>query len=343
MTIDESGFGNVDTATIAFRRLLKNAALEDQARVDALVVLSQSTVFAALWPGSDSEIRTLTNSAGDIAMPLFTGYDVMSEVARLYGWLNPDGSLQHKEIGAREALRQAIARGVQYIVVDFGSHFAVEFAKQEIEPLLLINHERDTTGPFAGTGKVSSFLMEVVRQTPRSTNPPSKTDGYIRSISRPQPTHHSNSHLNKDVNIAAPAESLGSPTHQNSPTRTPLHSPNSDEKGASQHRNDPPPGSFSPQTTALSDSLLLQLSEKLRQFPEVEWACSASIQQDTATTPMVGVRIDPTFQTRWEEIKDSLVKIGQTHQIDLQVYSLNDPQLVRQAREVGIVFHPFRK
>src|SRR4051794_12540565 len=110
--------GRVDQATIAFRRVLAEANAGEQARVDALVVLSQRTVYAATWPGQNQAARTLTNSEGESALPLFTGMDVLDATATRFGWRNADGSLQFRELGAREALRHALARGVHFVVID---------------------------------------------------------------------------------------------------------------------------------------------------------------------------------------------------------------------------------
>ena len=63
----------IDTATIAFRRVLAEATAGEQARVDALVVLAQRTLFIATWPAPNQVARTLTNSDGETALPLFTG------------------------------------------------------------------------------------------------------------------------------------------------------------------------------------------------------------------------------------------------------------------------------
>ena len=91
----------IDTATVAFRRVLADATAGDQARVDALVVLAQRRMYAATWPGPSQMVRTLTNSDGETALPLFTGLDSLESTATRFGWRDPDGSLQWKELTAR--------------------------------------------------------------------------------------------------------------------------------------------------------------------------------------------------------------------------------------------------
>ncbi len=159
----------IDQATVAFRRLLAEANSNEQTRVDALVVLAQRTVFAATWPGQGQAVRTLTNREGETAMPLFTGHELLEETARRFGWMNPDGSLSCRELGAREALRHALGRGVHFVVLDMGSDHAVEFAREEIEPLLQLQNQKSGGGPFAAAGEPQAAILDAVR---RSTRPP---------------------------------------------------------------------------------------------------------------------------------------------------------------------------
>ena len=159
----------VDQATIAFRRVLAEANAGEQARVDALVVLAQRTVYAATWPGQQTA-RTLTNSHGESALPLFTGLDVLDVTATRFGWRNPDGTLQFRELGAREALRHALARNVHFVVIDLGSEHSVEFAREELEPLVNLQEKRNGTGPFASAGDPQAALRDAVRRT--SSRPP---------------------------------------------------------------------------------------------------------------------------------------------------------------------------
>ena len=170
--------GRVDQATIAFRRVLAEANAGEQARVDALVVLAQRTVYAATWPGQTQAARTLTNSEGESALPLFTGLDVLDATATRFGWRNTDGSLQFRELGAREALRHALARGVHFVVVDIGCEHSVEFAREELEPLLHLQSQRSGTGPYAATGERQAAILDAVRRSssrpPRTSSTPAK-------------------------------------------------------------------------------------------------------------------------------------------------------------------------
>ncbi len=153
-----------------------DAGSGEQTRVDALVVLAQRNVFAATWPGQNQAVRTLTNSGGETAMPLFSGRDVLDETAARFGWLNPDGSLSFRELPARDALRHALGRGVHFVVMDIGSDHAVEFAREEIEPLLQLQNQGGT-GPFAAAGEPQAAIRDAVR---RSTRPPPMAAGQDR-------------------------------------------------------------------------------------------------------------------------------------------------------------------
>lgn len=159
----------VDQATIAFRRVLAEANTGEQARIDALVVLAQRTVYVATWPGQQTA-RTLTNSHGESALPLFTGLDVLDVTATRFGWRNPDGTLQFRELGAREALRHALARSVHFVVIDLGSEHSVEFAREELEPLVNLQEKRSGTGAFPSNNDPQAALRDAVRRT--STRPP---------------------------------------------------------------------------------------------------------------------------------------------------------------------------
>jgi hypothetical protein len=159
----------VDQVTIAFRRVLAEASASEQARVDALMALWQRTVYAATWPGPNQAARTLTNSHGESALPLFTGLDALDASATRYGWRGPDGTLLFRELPAREAVRHALARNVQFVVMDIGCEHCVELAREELEPLLHLAAQPNGTSPYAGTEQRHQAVLEAVR---RSNRPP---------------------------------------------------------------------------------------------------------------------------------------------------------------------------
>jgi hypothetical protein len=127
----------IDHATIAFRLALAEASEQEQARADALKALWPRSVFAATWPSPNEAPRTLTNSHGETALPLFTGLDTLEVGADRFSWREPNGSIRFREMPVREALRYALTRQVNFVVLDVGFEHNVEFAREEFEPLVL--------------------------------------------------------------------------------------------------------------------------------------------------------------------------------------------------------------
>ena len=347
-----------DQATIAFRRLLKDAATGDQARVDALVVLSQRTVFAVTWPGSDMEIRTLTNSAGETALPLFTTRDVMEEAARRFGWQSPDGSLPSVEVGARQALRQALARSVQFVVLDIGADYSVEFTLEEIEPLLTVQSERDSVGPFAGAGKVSTTLLQAVKRS-RSEMPPPPDGAQPAAVPRiptpPPPAGSAAMAAAVAGSAPAPAPVAGPGVRRDV---TPPKTITSAETPTARSGTEPAFGAVqgTPADATASEPILLRplldpvdeqlleaLSDRLRQYPEVEWACTVGGKLGEEFFPVIGVRVDPSFTARVDEITGMVDEQCRQQGSPVRVLSLDAPEQAGSAREHGTVFFPWSK
>ena len=90
----------------------------------------------------------------------------------------------------------------------------------------------------------------------------------------------------------------------------------------------------------LSDELLDGISDQLRQFPEVEWACETS---DGSSVPIVGLRVDPSFLNRVAEITAAITDTAQRVGAPLTVLLLTDPERMREARAAGNVFFPGRR
>jgi len=134
----------VDHATIAFRLALAEASEQEQARADALLAFWQRPIFAATWPSPNEAPRTLTNSQGETALPLFTGLDTLELGADRFSWREPNGSIRFREMSAREAFRYALTRQVNFVVVDVGFEHNVEFAREEFESLLLQKEAQQT-------------------------------------------------------------------------------------------------------------------------------------------------------------------------------------------------------
>lgn len=134
--------------------------------VDALVALSQRTVLVVPWPDGIEGWRSLVNHEGIAALPIFTDRRALDEAASRYGWLDARGEVRFAEVGARAALNYAKTENLRFVVLDIASQHALEIAQSEFEPLLSAAAGRDSSGPYAGAGKVSSSLIRAVRPTP---------------------------------------------------------------------------------------------------------------------------------------------------------------------------------
>src|SRR5687767_11012056 len=119
-----------DQAVASLRRLLAQANDDERFRARALQRVVQGQVFAATWPDSNESVRTLTNTEGEQAMPLFSDADTLHAAATRFGWLAADGSCCSRGLSARDALSGAIAQGVQFVIVDIGTRHAAEFSRE---------------------------------------------------------------------------------------------------------------------------------------------------------------------------------------------------------------------
>jgi hypothetical protein len=372
------GDSPVDQATHSFRQTLADASSGEQARVDALVVLADRLVFVATWPGPNQAARTLTNSHGESALPLFTGLDVLEATATRFGWRNPDGSLQFRELGALEALRHALARSVHFVVIDMGCEHSVEFAREEIEPLLQSSPEPTGTGPFAGSSEHQAAILDAVRRNSnRPPRPPlvaTPTHSQTRALvdhaaggrplpqppqalllssppmaarSRtPLPTQRALLPEPSTVNRLAPGQAPTQPRAR--PASIELADVRPPEPPRPPGRDDEPTlaertgtqGALAHARSALSDTALQALCGELRSFPEVEWACVLS---DGSEIPLIAVRVDPSFLNRVADITDVIMDVGEQQSLNLQVLLLNNQDLVKQARKHGHAFYPWRR
>lgn len=146
----------------AFRRLVADAAAGGQAKVDALLALSQRTIFVVPWGAGVEGYRTLVNSGGLAALPIFSDPEELERAATRFGWVSPDGSTPRAEVGARRAFTYAKEKNIGFVVLDIVADHALEVSRDELEPLLQTTR-RDASGPYIGTGKTTSTLMEAVR------------------------------------------------------------------------------------------------------------------------------------------------------------------------------------
>ena len=318
-----------DRALAAFRRLLADAPSGRQAKGDALVALSQRTVFVATWTPDGEDYRTLVNSNGQNALPIFTDQQELMVAAERFGWLDERGQIPHREVGARSALRHALSRGVGFVVVDIMAEYSLEAEQAEIQPLVASRNRSDSSGPFAGVGRISSSMMQAVRVTPSGGVPRPMTpeDG----VTPPRAVVTPPSGLGPTPGLPAAPQTLDG--HR--PPRQPDATFGGGAGGAVQ---------LTPLTTQPDDVLLDALSEVLREYPEVEWAafCNAT-RGPSAAMPSIALMVDASFRQRVQEISRALVRSGSDAGAHLDVILLADAELTREARAVGLVFYPWRR
>jgi hypothetical protein len=139
---------------------------------------------------------------------------------------------------------------------------------------------------------------------------------------------------------AAPAAAPAAPKAKRSKAKTEARAPSS---AAIKAVSVPEPASdcvLGPLDPPLEDGLLNAISDGLRKYPEVEWACEVS---DGTGVAVIGVRVAPGFTTNVPEIKSAIARAGETHRMRLSVLILSDPQQMKEARSQGSVFFPWRK
>lgn len=310
-----------DRANEALLRLLAEAAGGGQSKVDALVALAQRTVYVATWTDGGDDFRTLVNSNGQSALPIFTDREKLLDAAGKFGWLAPDGTIPTREVGAREALRHVMAHELAFVVVDIMSAHALEAERTEIEPLLQTRRS-DATGPYAAHGRISSTMLRAVKPTPQpqalpGVQPPRDLPGGAFDGERRSRLSIEASRPSTPSVDATPSATFGS--------------------GAGAV-------SIRPLTTAPDEALLDALSDVLRAYPEVEWAAFCAAARGPApTSPTIGLRVDASYRARVNDIIGDIRETGSAHSATLDVLLLDDPGLVRAARSDAIVFFPWRR
>ncbi|MCA9582009.1 MAG: SseB family protein [Myxococcales bacterium] len=310
----------------AFRRLLHDAAEGGQAKVDALVALSQRSVWVATWTSLGDDYRTLVNSNGLSALPVFTSKDELHESAQRFGWLTAKGSVPSKEVGSREVMRHALAHNLEFIVVDIASDHAFEIERAEVEPLLRTSRGHHASGPYAGVGRISSDMIRAVKPS-----------------SRPPLSAASNGSVPAPIPRGGPVPLVdGTPEARFSANNTKASVP---PPGPTRDRDSA--GQVSVQITALqsepSDALVGALSPLLRGFPEVEWAALCLVTRGgSGPLPHVGLRVDASFRERVAEIGTLLRRAGEEQGTELGILLLDDPEAMRTARSDGFLFYPWK-
>ena len=139
----------LDRPTAALHRLLADAVAHGgQATLDALAALTYRDVHVAPWPAGIPGYRTLVNSQGTAALPIFTELGQLAEAAGRFGWLAPDGSVPSAELNGLEALRYAKESGLSFVVVDITSEHSLELPHHLFDDLVDPSLRKEPSGLF---------------------------------------------------------------------------------------------------------------------------------------------------------------------------------------------------
>jgi hypothetical protein len=317
----------------AFLRLIILASTDGgDARVDALLALAQRNVFVPTWFAGDGNFRTVFSSGGISGLPVYTTIPELEEMSRRYGWLMPDGKVCYREVAAMVAMSHALSQNL-LVLLNMGSEYALELDTDELRPLVA-NANNMTQGPFSGAGRLGASLSDVVqRRTPPPPRPTS-SPGVLASpfnlnqIARLPPGYETR------PAIALPNERPSSAPGENRVSLPPDTKVVSLASGTE----------LSALATPPTDELLDALDAVLRQFPEAEWACIASVAKPpTPSVPTICLRVAENFRTRVAEIATALKTAATQENATLDVFLLDDVAATRGARHVGRPFFPWRK
>ncbi len=322
---------------------MAEAGTGGQAKVDALVALAQRTVFVPTWRMGDDGYRTMVSSTGVAALGVWLDFESLADASMAFGWVMPDGRVAYKEIGARAALGHALANNL-LVVVEMGAEHSMEIEEHEMRLLLAPQARSESSGAFAGTGRLQSSLMRAVRAPTPVMGVPSPTGplgAQIPAEAIAAPPGY----------VAAGRSSLVTHDARESSVTVPF------ETGA---RNSAPQAggaavqatfggsaggvTIAPLQSEASDALLRALAGSLRGFPEVEWALLASVARGPAPpVPTIAVRVDAAFRTRINDIVAAVRAAAAGAGAGLDVLLLDDAQLMKLARAAGQPFYPWRR
>jgi hypothetical protein len=296
-------------AVVALKAALAAAARDPGMRARAIAALRGTELWAATWPTDPALLRTLTNSDGVTALPLFTDERELQDAAGRYAWLSVDGQAPRCTVALWEAMRVAKQQKAQLLVIDIASEHALELDEGDID-LLSVAH----------SSKPPPRMQKV-----RSTPPPADANVVQRASGRPSQGEHG-----------------GSGTY--SPLRPRTITPHPEAHTVSATFGATPTATMQALEVSPSDELLDELADVLREYPEVEWACLVTgSRADHKQSESVALRIEPAFRKNLDEIAQKLREIGASRHATYDVLMLDTPEQMKQARQIGFPFYPWRK
>ncbi|HEX6239841.1 MAG TPA: SseB family protein [Polyangiales bacterium] len=301
-------------AALALRTALVAAARDPTKRARAIAALRGAELWAATWPTDPSVVRTLTTSNGVTALPLFSDERELGDAAMRYAWLAPDGQTPRRQLPLWEALRLAKRQKVQLVVLDVASEHALELDEGDVELL-----------SAAPSSKPPSNVKMPSSMKVRSTPPPPGDNVVRRASSRPEGD-----------------QEKGSGTY--SPLRPRSVTPMPEAHGIAATFGATPTATMQALEAPPQEELLEALSDVLREFPEVEWACLVtSARADSKQAPSVAMRVDPQLRKNQHELTRRLREVSAALGTRHDVLMLDTHEQMKQARHLGTPFYPWRK
>jgi hypothetical protein len=225
-----------DRGVDAFLALLSEGAKGPGPKSEALEALSLRPVWLATWEPRAEGYRTLINADGEEALAAFSSERELHHAARRFGWMEPDGTITtHRAIGG-DILRHAWTREYAFVVIDIGSDHALEYARDELKPIL---REMDSTGSFRTSHPpplpqkataVSSFPPPVERVSTMYSMSPSHAETLDRLSDLPTKPHDIPPKSEPPTKPRAALKESEPPPRQRKSSR-PARKPNSEPHG----------------------------------------------------------------------------------------------------------------
>lgn len=298
----------------SLREALVAAARDASARSRAVSALRGSEVLAATWPTDPELLRTLQNSSGVRALALFTDRRQLEDAALRFAWHDVEGQVPTRALHISEAIRFARRTGVTLVIVDIASDHALELDEGEMElvaapPSSRPPSFRELVPPVSSPRRADGTDVKRV-----STRPPAPGASLRDSAeAHPSASGLQPAAINVDVEKHAVSATFAAAT---TATMAALETA-------------PPP------------ELVDALTQVLREYCEVDWACLVGEADQHGVA--VALRIEPSFRSNLPQISAKLREAGHAQGASCDVLVLDTMEQMKRARALGQPFYPWRK
>lgn len=321
-----------DASIQAFRRLLLSANDDAQARVDAVVALSQRTLLVATFtsPMTPQAYRTLRREDQSEAIAVFTDRLYLEKTATRLQWHDASSV----EVGAPYLFRWMKNHHIDCLWVDPGEPHSTAFVLEEMEPLIPQPGRHEPAGPFASAGALPEQVKAQVRAK--------------RLVRRTLELKDSFENEMADGRLQSGARvSSMPPPPSESGHKPPVRKKHSLEELVEQSTGSELIPLMEPMQNPPHPAVLEAWWQVLEQYPEVEWACYASLITHEANAqtyhPVVlGLRIDKNYRVRVNEIAKACMQAVVHVYPKLTVVFIDSMGALEQAKNYATVFYPWK-